>query len=153
MRDNDYLCDMFCQYCQMEVHPFWQLYTMLYQGCGWPATKRPSAPRPWSRSQGTYAATWMIYWHKNFFSSYMTFEKDITCEVLPSVRNLPEKIVCLGDVLTNCVMWNNEKMSKRCPDKNLLVLGHGTSWNFKHWCCQLLYIMMETVAFGLFSYS
>ena len=31
-----------------------------------------------------------------------------------SVRNLSEKLACPGHTLTNCVVWNNERLPKSC---------------------------------------
>ena len=63
-----------------------------------------------------------------------------------SVRNLPEKLACPDDALTNCVMLNIEKLPKSCLfwKKKLLVLGHRTSWNFEHWLVMLSYLSKKS---------
>ncbi len=64
-----------------------------------------------------------------------------------SVRNLPEKIPCPDDGLTNCVMWNNENCQKiACPNKKLLVLGHRTSWNFEYCLGYLSILRLKVVS-------
>ena len=40
--------------------------------------------------------------------------KTITNTHTTSVQNLAEKLACPDDALTNCLMWNNEKLPKIC---------------------------------------